>query len=276
MKPPVEVTHLFPVIDEQLIGLLRSLSKEQWRLPTLAKRWTVKDVAAHLLDGNMRTISASHNYDGPPPPPITSYTELVSYLNDLNAVFVNAMQRISPQLIVELLENTGKQYSSIMASAPLFEPARFSVSWAGEETSMNWFHIAREYTEKMHHQLQIRHAVNRESDLMTHELFYPFIDTLMYGLPHALRNTNAIENTSIAVTITGEIGGTWYVLMKNERWTLIKDFKGDLSAHVFIEPNLAWKRFTRGISTEDALSKTQTEGDLRLCKAVLGMVAVMA
>jgi hypothetical protein len=37
-------------------------------------------------------------------------------------------------------------------------PAAFAVSWAGEETSSNWFDTARELTERWHHQQQIRLA----------------------------------------------------------------------------------------------------------------------
>ena len=54
--PPL-VTHLLPVLNEKLITLLRSLTPEEWQLPTIARLWTVKDVAAHLLDGNIRSLS---------------------------------------------------------------------------------------------------------------------------------------------------------------------------------------------------------------------------
>ena len=54
---PIQVLPLFPVLDDKLSELLRSLSSEDWQQPTLARKWTVKDVAAHLLDGNLRTLS---------------------------------------------------------------------------------------------------------------------------------------------------------------------------------------------------------------------------
>jgi len=37
--------------------LLRGLSPADWNAPKLAGAWTVKDVAAHLLDGNLRTLA---------------------------------------------------------------------------------------------------------------------------------------------------------------------------------------------------------------------------
>ena len=39
--------------------------------------------------------------------------------------------------------------------------AIFSVAWAGESESENWFDVARDYTERWHHQQQIRDAVGR-------------------------------------------------------------------------------------------------------------------
>ena len=55
----IETTHLFPVLDQKLIELLKSLSPEDWNKQTVAKLWTVRDIAAHLLDGNLRTLSLS-------------------------------------------------------------------------------------------------------------------------------------------------------------------------------------------------------------------------
>ena len=53
----IRVIHLFPKLDEKLLELLRGLNDEEWHMPTIAKRWRVKDIAAHLLDGNIRTLS---------------------------------------------------------------------------------------------------------------------------------------------------------------------------------------------------------------------------
>lgn len=189
---PVKTLHLFPVLDKLLIDLLKSLSKEEWNLPTIAKLWTVKDIASHLLDGNLRALSFSRDhYFGETPTSINSYADLIGYLNQLNATWTNATKRLSPKILTELLEITGKQYFEHLQTLNSFDTAIFSVAWAGHETSENWFHIAREYTEKFIHQQQIREAVGKQA-LFTKELFYPFIDTLMYGLPHTYRDRKSV------------------------------------------------------------------------------------
>ena len=50
----IDVVHLLPMLDERLIELLERLSLKDWEKQTIAPKWKVKDVAVHLLDGNLR------------------------------------------------------------------------------------------------------------------------------------------------------------------------------------------------------------------------------
>lgn len=273
---PIRTVHLFPVIDKMLVELLKSLTAEEWTKPTIAKQWTVKDIAAHLLDTNVRTLSLSRDqHQLIPPGPINSYGELVGYLNELNAVWVNAHKRTSPQLLTEWLEITGKQFCSYLATLDPFANALFSVAWAGENVSKNWFHIAREYTEKFIHQLQIRDAVNKPG-LLTKELFYPFIDTFMCGLPHCYRNVEAATGTSLQVTVTTEAGGDWFLTKSTTNWQLSKEKPDTIAAHCRIDPETAWKLFSKGIRPEEALQHVSLSGDEQLALPALHLVAVMA
>ena len=56
MEAP-NIVHLLPELDKLLLTLLQSLTAAEWQAQTVAKLWTVKDVAAHLLDGNIRILS---------------------------------------------------------------------------------------------------------------------------------------------------------------------------------------------------------------------------
>ena len=96
---PIHVLPLFPVLDQRLTELLRSLSPTEWQRPTLARQWTVKDVAAHLLDGNLRSLSMLRDgYFREAPADPNSYDGLVTFLNGLNADWVRAPRRLSPRL----------------------------------------------------------------------------------------------------------------------------------------------------------------------------------
>ena len=71
----------------------------------------MKDITAHLLGGNTRTLSMERDaYFGEKPGPIHSYTDLVAYLNKVNADWVKATKRLSPQVLINLLAITGKQF----------------------------------------------------------------------------------------------------------------------------------------------------------------------
>src|SRR5262249_56794244 len=54
---PFFVTELFCQIHAELLSLLRNLSGDDWVKPTAARQWVVKDIAAHLLDGDIRRLS---------------------------------------------------------------------------------------------------------------------------------------------------------------------------------------------------------------------------
>lgn len=272
---PIPTLHLFPVLDRLLIDMLRSLSPADWQRPTVAKLWTVKDVAAHLLDGNMRAISAAQNYSGKPPQNINSYHDLVSYLNHLNAVWVDAMDRVSPQQITDMLEVTGPRYHQYLSSLDPFAPAMYAVAWAGEEQSPNWFHIAREYTEKWHHQQQIRQAIGSDA-LMTPELFHPCIDTFMRALPHNYRSIEAEQGVVLAIKINGNAGGLWHLSKAEYGWQLINEFTGSTDILITLAPETAWQMFTKAIAPQQAFESSSINGDERIAKQFFYTIAVMA
>ena len=83
-KISIGVVDLLPVLDKMLIDLLQSLTEDDWRRQTIAKEWTVKDVGAHLLDGNIRLLSILRDKHWGEKAAINSYEDLVVFLNKLN------------------------------------------------------------------------------------------------------------------------------------------------------------------------------------------------
>lgn len=269
--------HLFPVIDQHLIQLLRSLNEADWNKPTIAGSWTVKDVTAHLLDTAMRSVSIYRDqYFGEKPEGVSSYEDLVQYLNKLNADWVLALKRVSPAQLIDLLESTSaEQYKHYQQLDPA-HPSIFSVAWAGEDASTNAFHIAREYTEKFHHQLQIRDALGCTDALINATLFLPFMDTLMQGLSHTYRQVEAKEGSLVQINISSESGGIWQLKKSARVWKLLYTLEQDVSAEIILPPSTAWKLFTKGISIQDARQQVKVNGNKTLALHCLQMVSVMA
>lgn len=277
MHPPILIAHLFPVLDSKLLVLLKGLPEVDWEKPTVAPLWRVKDIVAHLLDGNLRTLSMLRDgYFGEKAESINSYQELVTFLNKLNADWVSAFKRVSPQVLITLLETTGKEFSECIATLAPFDKAIFSVAWAGEDVSQNWFHIAREYTEKWIHQQQIRLAVGLAEELYEKTLYAPYLEVSMRALPHHYRALKAPEGTILKVHITGKAGGDWFLVMRHDVWTLSSEAHTDLACTIEIEAEVAWRIFTKGISRQDAEKKVCIWGDKLIGEHIFSMLAVMA
>jgi uncharacterized protein (TIGR03083 family) len=273
---PIKTIYLFQILDQKLIELLNSLTLEDWAIPTMAGQWTVKEFAAHLLDGNLRTLSMLRDkFYGEKPEDVDTYHGMVAYLNRLNADWIKAYKRVSPKVLVDMLASSGEEYRQYLAQLNPFEKAEWAVAWAGETESENWFHIAREYTEKWHHQKQIREAVG-VGGLMERELYFPLIQTFMMALPHTYRNVKASNGSSIEVVITGDSGGKWIIEYAKGTWKFVENEISNPSAQVELGQENAWKLFTKGLSHDDAIHRINFKGNVELGKEILKMVAVMA
>ena len=273
---PLFTADLFPGLHEALMQLLRGLSTDDWTRPTVAGPWTVRDVVAHLVDGNVRQISFRRDGLSPVSPrrPIESHADLVRFIDELNGVWVDAFQRVSPRLLVELLDLTGPETARVFAALDPFEPALFGVAWAGETSSTNWFDTAREYTERWHHQQQIRDAVGAEP-LAGREWLHPVLDTFLRGLPHAYRQTRAGEGAVVAFHITGEAGGRWGLRLEDGAWALYQGAPASFDCRVAMDQDAAWRLLTKGLPPSSARERMTIEGSPELAEPFARMLAIM-
>lgn len=274
---PIFTQDLFQKLDLLLIDLLKSLPAEDWQKQTLAPQWKVRDVAVHLLDGNLRSLSMLRDgYFGVKPERTESYDDIVVYLNLLNAEWVRAMKRLSPAVLIDLLEYSGRQYTDFIHSLDPFAEAAFPVAWAGETRSANWFHIAREYTEKWHHQQQIRQAVGLEAPLYSPEFYFPYLETSMRALAHHYRAVAGEEQDLIRFNVDGPGGGVWYLRFQNGAWRPQKNPADEPVCIVSIPGAIAWRIFTKGIARADAAGLVRIRGHKAPGEKILDMLAVMA
>ncbi|MEL6970453.1 MAG: maleylpyruvate isomerase N-terminal domain-containing protein [Bacteroidota bacterium] len=273
---PIDTRPLFKPLQSKLLHLLKSLTEEEWHLQTVAKHWKVKDVASHMLDTQLRVLSMQRDgYFGEQAPAFKSYEELVSWLNQLNKDWVDATKRLSPPTLILLLESTGDLVTDYYTTLDPWAEAKFAVAWAGESTSYNWMHLAREYTEYWHHQQQIREAVG-QAGIMSRAFFYPVMDTFFQALPHTFKKIFAEQGTVIKTKITSEAGGTWYLIKDADQWRLASATKTTPTASVTIPQALAWVLFSKSIRPAEIMDQVIMEGDQHLASQVLEMVAVMA
>jgi len=270
---PVIVLDLFPEVLDALLKLLSSLSADDWQQPTICPGWSVKDVALHLLGGELGNLSRRR--DGYAQGVSTnSWEELVMAINDWNQGWVEATRRISPPLLIDLLALTGLQLCDYFRSLDPYALGS-PVSWAGPGPAPVWLDIAREYTERWHHQQHIRDAVNK-SGLKEPRFMAPVLSTFVWALPRVFQSTPAAENTCVTLTITGESGGRWSLVQKRSEWVLYQGAPDQPAAEAMLDADVAWRLFTRGLSPDLAQKGMTVLGGQVLGWKILDMVSIIA
>jgi uncharacterized protein (TIGR03083 family) len=273
---PVFLVDLFPELHAELMRLLGAMRPDEWGKPTACALWSVKDIVAHLLDGALRRLS--YGRDGMEPAadqPITTYADLVGYLNRLNTDWVAAARRLSPRLLLDMVDLAGSELCDYFRTLDPHASARFGVAWAGEEASPNWFDIGREYTERWLHQQQIRDAIGA-TPLTARKWLHPTLDIFMRALPFTYREVDAEVGRGIQVEIEGEAGGLWTLKRMADGWRLFSGSDGSAGTRVSLPQSAAWKLFSKGLAPEHARRSIRIEGDLRLGQPLLGALAIMA
>jgi uncharacterized protein (TIGR03083 family) len=270
---PTIVVDLFPEVLNELLWLLSSLPSEDWRKPTVCPGWSVKDVALHLLGvevGNLSRRRDGHTLGASP----AGWEEVVAFVNDWNQGWVQVARRISSRLLIDLLQFTGVQVCDYFRS---LDPHVMGgpVSWVGPGPAPVWLDLAREYTERWHHQQHIRDAAGKPG-LKQPRYFAPVLATFVWALPHAFRATSAAEDTSVTLRITGGSGGQWSLLQERGEWRLYQGAAGQPDAEVILDGDIAWRLFTRGLCQNVARQHMTFTGDRALGLRVLEMVSIIA
>lgn len=274
---PLHVAHLLAPLNEELVSLLRGVRDDEWPVRAVGA-WSVKDVAAHLLDTSLRRLSQIAIPDFEP--------------NRANGEWIRAMQRVSPRILIELIDRYGREQAAFLESLDPFARAQWGVAWAGEEESLNWFDVARELTERWHHQQQIRDALGRPP--LFEPYLAPVLDTFVRGIPHAYRDTAAPDGTVVVLRIL-DCGGkatalhaaasppqvraaadaaavqmTWTLRREHSQWTLHAG-QSEATTTVTIDADSAWRLFTKARAKQEP----RVDGDARLAEPLLRMICVI-
>jgi uncharacterized protein (TIGR03083 family) len=271
---PIFTAQLFPKLEEKLIQLLRSLSPEEWEKQTIAPKWKVRDVAAHLLDTQVRKLAAARHGYKPENSRKLTPEKLVALINTLNAEGVRQYGQLKTDELISRMEAASRESTEYHQALDPFGTAMFPVSWAGEEESANWFDTAREFTERWHHQQQIRTAVNKPG-IMTREFYFPVLDCFMRALPYSYRNVAAKSGIFAQFNVSGESGGSWYLFRDGGVWKLTASPAGEKIAEVTIPQDIAWRIFTKGIAPEEAKTQVQAAGDESVGLHILKTISIV-
>jgi uncharacterized protein (TIGR03083 family) len=197
-------------------ALLTSLTDGDWARPTSCPGWSVHDVAAHLLGVELGNVSVRRDRWGRGP----EGENLDTWLNRFNQQWVDAAGRISPALLIELINVAGLRFEEHLATLDL-DAAGGPVPWAtGSDLAPVWLDVAREYMERYVHQQQIRDATRRPP--LGVAFTGPVLETAAHALPRALDQVIRPAGTVVTFTAEGEGGGAWHVVRAAARWELAR------------------------------------------------------
>ncbi len=95
----------------------------------MCSEWSVRDIAAHLLDSALRRIAADRDEFVLPPRrgEVADYEALVGFLDRLNAEWVTANRRLSPQLLTDLIEWAEPRLATTLAALDPDSAARYVI-----------------------------------------------------------------------------------------------------------------------------------------------------
>jgi uncharacterized protein (TIGR03083 family) len=274
MQPPqpVQTVDLFAPDRTALLALLADLTDEEWARPTACAGWTVKDVALHMLGVDLGNLSYRRDRfaglaAGPGEP-------IVAFVNRINNEWMHAARRLSTPVLRELLASVGPPLFAYFAALDL-SAIGSGVSWAGLDAAPVWLDVAREYTERWHHQQHIRDAVGQPGQA-DRRFLHPMLATFVHALPVAFRDVTAPDGTIVQLHVTGAAGGDWSVARESSVWRLYEGTPPSPSARVTLDEGTGWRLFTKSVSPEEARRVATIEGDLALGEQVLHVVAIIA
>ena len=272
----IETTHLFPKLNDLLVQLAENMDQDDWHKKTHFPNWTVKDIFTHLLDTSVRRLSSERDkYVSLEKPKIECHQDLIDYITQMADRWALAFTNVSPTIIIEMINKYQNDLYEYLVSLDPFGISKHPVSWAGEQESYNWFDIAREYTERWHHQMQIREVLGNTNKLYKHELYYPILDTFMQALPYHYSKLNEKKDYTLKVSVTGDnIDSSWFLESTKNIRELKYNSTKQIDAYILVDEKIAWKILTKW--NEKELENTvNIRGDIDLGQHFLGMTCLM-
>ncbi|MEO5910263.1 MAG: hypothetical protein ABIP95_05205 [Pelobium sp.] len=232
--------------------MLKSLKPDDWNKQTVSNNFTVKDIVANLLATSIKRLSIvrdGHSFlqDSQ----FSTEEKLLSFLNELNSDWTNAMKRVSTEVLIEMME---KYQDELLIYFKALNP----------------FDIAREYMEAWLHQQQIRFAMNNQK-LLSREFYHPFLQTVMQELPLTYEEIKAAVGSTVKVEIVGPAGGVWTIIKGKNSWNFLKEEIITPDSLVYIDQQIAWLLFSKGVDIMDAAQYYQLHGDRDLGSHALKM-----
>ncbi|MGB5755862.1 MAG: maleylpyruvate isomerase N-terminal domain-containing protein [Acidimicrobiales bacterium] len=271
-SPVDAIAPLFEIERARLLGLLRELDPEAWQRPSPCPGWSVHGLVTHLLGDDLGLLSRRRDeYMGTPPPEGQSEAEFIDWLDELQMEWVRAGRRISPRLLVELLEWTGPHLIEVLGAEDLTRRVAH-VSWAGPDLSPVWLDQLRELSEYWIHRQQLLEALDRPVDLDP-TLLHPILLGLRCALPYRLSQARLASEGAIEISVGEPIGARWTLVETDGEWEFSTSLPERIVARVSVTADETWRLLTNNLGIGSGL--LDVTGDERLVAIILDTRAII-
>ena len=205
-----------------------------------------------------------------------SGAELVAFVNRMNAEWVAVARRLSPRVIVDLLEVTGPWVVDLFRATDPFAAGALGRE-LGRARTTSPIGSTSAATTPSAGCTSSRFATRSARRPLTGRVWlHPVLDLFVRALPFAYRETPAEAGATVGVTIEGEAGGDWSLRREEGRWRLYRGRAPDAAATVTMTDDTAWRLFSKGLKRDAARARVTIGGDQALGAVAVGALAVLA
>jgi uncharacterized protein (TIGR03083 family) len=265
-EPPCDAASLFVAERARLSELLATLGRADWDRPSPCPGWSVLGLCCHLVGDDLGFLSRHRDgHHGTPGPEQAGEAEFIAWLDDRQAEWVRAARRLSPRVVISLLDWAGPQIVETMRGEDP-RAVTASVSWAGTGPVPAWLDQVRELSEYWIHRQQLLQALGRPSDLRA-DLAGPVLDGLRWAYPFRLGQVRAEPGDTVTISISGPVVLTWQLVATTTGWEYREEPGRRGVASLGMTTEQAWRLLTNNLPAAERARLTAS-GD----EAVLGVL----
>lgn len=272
---PLDVIDVLRSERAAFVELLRSLGDPEWRLPTECPAYDVKGIATHILGDDFSLLSRQR--DGAPNGLLAIWEpedDFRTALDRFNDGWVGAAHFFSPELLIDLLEGTGRATADWYAGVDPESPGEPVGFFGATGPSPYWQIAAREYVERWAHHHQVRRAVGRPG-LLDDIFLLPAAEAIVRAFGAHLRSLGAPPGASVVLSVHDL--SSWTFVSNGDGWDLFDGRPGQATAGLGLERSLATPVLSRALAESQVEASFSRSGDLDLARrAARGIAALTA
>lgn len=277
-EPAFDVPALLARERGALMSSLHRLEPRDWERRTACPAWRVRDLVSHIWCTDLHVLSRLRDGYGPLDAgrgaEAPSRDAVTVAVNEHNERWVAATRGLSPRVLVDRLQESGPQVTTVFRVGDPGAPAE-PVTWAGGGPQPLWFCGARELTERFVHQQQLRAAVG-QVPFDDDEVVAAVVDTFSHAFPAALAGVTAPAGTTVAVAVEdATIRRRWTFTREERGWMGRNDTADDAAASLRTDPDAFWRLLSGNLSSAEQVQRVDLAGTPTLFAALRDTRAVL-